>query len=75
LVLCVKNKVDIGRGSPLIYLKIGMIRGEHSAVGKVDLGPYLCEKDDSCLKRGYTSSPAGRMAYGAIPSLGQAVVY
>ena len=31
------------------------MRGGHSEVGKVDLGPYLCEKDDSCLKKRYTS--------------------
>jgi len=31
------------------------MRGTHSEVGKVDLGPYLREKDDSCLKKGYTS--------------------
>jgi hypothetical protein len=32
------------------------VKGErHSEVGKVDLGPYIREKDDGCLKKGYTS--------------------
>ena len=32
------------------------MRGRHSEVGKVELGAYIREKDDSCSKKGYTSS-------------------
>jgi len=31
------------------------MRGRHSEVEKVDLGPYIRGKDDSCPKKGYTS--------------------
>lgn len=61
LVLCVKSKVDVGRGSPSISLKIGMIKGEHSEAGNVDPGPYLYEKG-SFLKGACTSPSVGRMA-------------
>jgi len=30
-------------------------RGKHSEVGKVELGPYIRGKDDSCSKKSYTS--------------------
>jgi hypothetical protein len=31
------------------------MRGRHSEVGKVGLGPYIRGRDDSCVKKGYTS--------------------
>ena len=32
------------------------MRGKDSEVEKADLGPFLHEKDDSCLKKSYTSA-------------------
>ena len=45
--LCVKGKVDALCGNPSFYLEIRLMRGGHSQVGKVELGPYLRGKDDS----------------------------
>jgi len=47
--------VDALFGRPSFQAGIRLMRGGPSEVGKVELGPYIRGKDDSCSKKGYTS--------------------
>lgn len=52
---CVKDEVEASPGSPPIYLESRLMKRTPLEVGVVDLGPYVREKDDSWLKKGYTT--------------------